>query len=236
MPASNASTSVTEVDELRLDELRLDARSAPAARILARAGTMLDSAAMVGVLSGSILGMGVIATWERVACPVLRALEQLPLDTGQQIAVERMLSRAVSEAFASVLRPEPGVPVRVLLACADDEQHTLALQAFAAAVAEFGMSSCFLGAGMPPRALHSAVRQVRPAVAVVWSQTAATADRAQLLPLLIDRPCRTLVAAGPGWAAVALPDSVVRPTNLSEAVSMILPLITPNAGLRSPKR
>ena len=231
MPASDASTSVAAVDDLRLD-----ASAAPAAHILARAGTMLDPAAMVGVLTGSIRGMGVIATWERVACPVLRALEQLPLDTGEQIAVERMLSRAVAETFASVPRPEPGVPARLLLACADDEQHTLALQAFAAAVAELGLSSCSLGAGMPPQALHSAIRQVRPAVAVVWSQTAATADPAQLLPLLIDRPCRTLVAAGPGWATVALPHTVVRPVSLSEAFGTILPLITPTAGLRLSKR
>lgn len=224
MPASHASTSFDA------DELHLDGRAAPAARILAFAGTALDSAGMAAVLTGSIQGMGVVATWERVACPVLRALEQLPLGTGQQIAVERMLSRAVSEAFAAVPRPETGVPVRVLLACADDEQHTLALQAVAAAVAESGMSSCFLGAGMPPRGLHSAVRRIRPAVAVVWSQTAATADAAQLLPLLIDRSCRTLVAAGPGWTTVALPHDVVRPVDLSEAVRTILRLITPNAG------
>jgi hypothetical protein len=221
MPAPDASTSIAAVDELHLD-----ARAAPAARILARAGTALDSAAMVGVLTGSIRGMGVIATWDRVACPVLRALEQLPFDTGQQIAVERLLSRAVSEAFASVPRPEPGVPVRVLLACANDEQHTLALQAVAAAVAEFGMSSCSLGAGMPPRALRRAVRRIRPVVAVVWSQTPATADPEHLLPLLIDRPCPALVAAGPGWTAVTLPDAVVRPTNLSEAFDTILGLIT----------
>ncbi|GIJ57029.1 hypothetical protein [Virgisporangium aurantiacum] len=221
MSAPDASTWVAEVDELRLD-----ASAAPAARILARAATTLDSAAMVGALTGSIRGMGVIATWDRVASPVLRALEQLPPDTGQQIAVERMLSRAVSEAFAAVPRPEPGVPVRVLLACADDEQHTLALQALAAAVAEFGLSSCSLGAGMPPGALHSAVRRVRPVVAVVWSQTSATADPAHLLPLLIDRPCRALVAAGPGWTAVALPEAVVRPTDLSEAFDTIVGLIT----------
>jgi hypothetical protein len=186
---------------------------------------------MVAVLAGSVQGMGVVATWERVACPVLRGLDQLPLGTGHLIAAERMLSRAVSEAFASVPRPEPGVPVRVLLACAEDEQHTLALQAVAAAVAESGMSSCSLGAGMPPRALYSAVRRVRPAVAVVWSQTAATADPAQLLPLLIDRSCRTLVAAGPGWTTVTLPPDVVRPSNLSEAVGTILHLITQDAEL-----
>lgn len=218
MPVSDASTSVAADDELRLD-----AWAAPAARILAHAGIALAPAAMVGVLTGSIQGMGVIATWDRVACPVLRALEQLPLDTGQQIAVERLLSHAVSQAFAAGPRPEPGGPVRVLLACADGEQHTLALRAFAAAAAEIGMSSCFLGTGMPPDALHRAVRRVRPAVAVVWSQTAATADPAQLLPLLVDRPCRTLVAAGPGWTSVALPDAVVRPMTLFEAVSMILP-------------
>lgn len=93
------------------------------------------------------------------------------------------------------------------------------------------MSSCSLGAGMPPQALYSAVRRVRPAVAVVWSQTAATADAAQLLPLLIDRSCRTLVAAGPGWTTVTLPPDVVRPSNLSEAVGTILHLITQDAEL-----
>lgn len=118
-----------------VDELLLDDRAAPAARILARAATAFDSAAMAEVVTGSIRGMGVIATWDRVVCPVLRALGRLPAYTGQEIAVERLLSRAVFEAFACVPRPE-SVPVRILLACADNEQHTKPLQAVAAAVAE----------------------------------------------------------------------------------------------------
>jgi hypothetical protein len=71
VPAPDAAASVAA------DELHLDENVAPAARILARAGTALDSAAMAAVLAGSVQGMGVVATWERVACPVPRALEQL---------------------------------------------------------------------------------------------------------------------------------------------------------------
>ncbi len=58
---------------------------------------------------------------------------------------------AVLAAVAPATR-RPG-PLRILLACADEEQHSLPLEALAAALAAAGVPTRMLGARVPPRAL-----------------------------------------------------------------------------------
>ena len=50
----------------------------------------------------------------------------------------------------------------ILLACADEEQHSLPLEALAAALAETGVPSRLLGARVPPDALARRGRADRP--------------------------------------------------------------------------
>jgi hypothetical protein len=116
-----------------------------------------------------------------------------------------------------------GARPRVVLACADAEQHTLALEALAAVLAERGFPVRMLGASVPPTSLRRAVAAAEPDVAVVWSQRRVTASP-DGLAVLRRMPVRR-VAAGPGWSAdrlagaqlvTTLPDAV---TTVSEAVS-----------------
>jgi hypothetical protein len=194
-------------------------RAGAAARGLARAGMRLDVPAMREVVTRAVTELGVVRAWDTVICPVLVGIGRRHAATHALIEVEHLISRTVSEALAAVPRPSGGgQPPRVLLACADEEQHSLALEALAAALAEAGVDCRMLGARVPPAALREAAARTGPAAVVVWAQTPATAGTGQLTPLLTGpgRP-RLVAAAGPGWLRGALPSGVVTPDCLADA-------------------
>ena len=198
-------------------------RSGPGARGLARAAMRLDPVGLRDTISRAIATDGVIATWDGMVRPVLVGIGERHAATSGLIEVEHLVSRCVSEALAAVARPPAGTaPPRILLACADEEQHTLALEALAAALAEVGVACRLLGARVPARALVDAVNRTGPAAVVVWSHAPATADPDQITALLAG-PRRPLLAlaVGPGWQPTALPAGVLCPASLGEAVAML---------------
>lgn len=197
-------------------------RAGARARGLARAAMRLDHAAMLSTLGAAVASAGVVSTWDTLVCPVLRGIGTRHARTRNLVDVEHLLSRCVSETLATVPRPTAAHPVAVLLACADEEQHSLPLEALAAALAERGTPSRLLGARVPPSALLAAVRRTGPRVVLIWSHTPATADAAALLALLdLCPPPHTVAAAGPGWRPEELPGAVHTPVTLSEAVRLV---------------
>lgn len=199
-------------------------RAGPAARGLARAAMRLDSMAIGETIAHTLAADGVVATWDGLLRPVLAGIGQRHAATAGLIEVEHLVSRCVSAAFATVARSGAATgPARILLSCADEEQHSLPLEALAAALTEAGVSYRMLGARVPVAALIEAVNRTGPDAVVVWSHTRFTADPAQLFALLA-APRRPLLvlAAGPGWRADTLPAGVVRPVDLAEAVSLAL--------------
>jgi MerR family transcriptional regulator, light-induced transcriptional regulator len=173
----------------------------PQARGLARAALALDGPAIAGMLDRALDSSGVVITWERLAMPVLIALGERSAANGTCIDVEHLLSAQLLAVLAArigrLAEPLNGRPV--LLACADGEEHSLALYALAAALAERGVRTAMLGARTPPRALTGAISRIGPAAAFVWSQTAATGDPAQFAGIARQRPPLRLFTAGPGW-------------------------------------
>ncbi|WP_428962636.1 MerR family transcriptional regulator [Micromonospora fluostatini] len=197
-------------------------RAGPAARGLARAAMRLDAVSIATTIARSLAADGVIATWDRLLRPVLVGIGERHAATSRLIEVEHLFSRCVSEAFAMVTRSGTTTgPARILLSCADEEQHSLPLEALAAALTEAGTAYRMLGARVPPAALVEAVDRTGPAGVVIWSHTRATADPHQLTTLLaVPRRPLLVLAAGPGWRADTLPAGVVRPVDLAEAVSL----------------
>jgi DNA-binding transcriptional MerR regulator len=205
-------------------------RAGPAARGLARAAVRLDASAIRDVLEDAIETRGVVNTWENVIMPVLIGIGERYEATRQLIEVEHLTSRCVTEVFAAVARPSSPRTTRVLLSCADEEQHTLPLEALAAALAESGTGSRLLGARVPADALATAVARTGPEVVVVWSQLPRTADAAQLTGLLVG-PRRPLLvaAAGPGWSHRDLPAEIAVLGSLGEALRVVLAAVGPGA-------
>jgi MerR family transcriptional regulator, light-induced transcriptional regulator len=195
-------------------------RAGPAARGLARAAMRLDGPALRDILEVTLATRGVIEAWNDVIMPVLIGIGARYQETRRFVEVEHLLSRSVTEALSVV--PRSSALPRVLLTAADEEQHTLPLEALAAALAEKGVPTRLLGARVPPRALGDAISRTGPAAVVVWSQTAATADPDQLTALLTGPQRPFLVAAaGPGWAADQLPGEVPLLGGLTDAVQVI---------------
>ncbi|MCO8276410.1 MerR family transcriptional regulator [Actinoplanes sp. TRM 88003] len=193
----------------------------PAARGLARAAMRLDGPAMRDILEMVVNQHGVIRAWEEVAMPVLIGIGERYEATRRFIEVEHMISRTVTEVLGAVRRPDSSASPRVLLAAADEEQHTLPLEALAAALAEAGVPSRLLGARVPPAALADAIDRTGPTVVVLWSQTPVSSDPAQLAQVAAaPHPPLLTAAAGPGWPA-ELPDGVVQLTGLTDAVETI---------------
>jgi DNA-binding transcriptional MerR regulator len=196
-------------------------RAGPAARGIASAAMRLDMPTVRERVSAQISEYGVVRAWTEVLVPVLVGIGERQAATSKLIEVEHLLSRCIGEVLATIARPGPGTPVNVLLACADEEQHSLPLEAMAAALAERGTACRLLGARVPSSTLAQAVRRTGPAVVVIWSHAPETGDPAQLRALL-DLPARPaiIVAAGPGWADV--PSGVLTPATLADAMSIAL--------------
>jgi hypothetical protein len=193
----------------------------PAARGLGRTAMRLDAVGIRQLVGEAVADRGVIGAWDDVIRPVLVAVGERAGATGELVEVEHVLSGCVSAAFAALPRPDRAVPVRLLLACADEEQHSLPIEALAAALTAHGIPARVLGARVPPRALRAAVRRTGPAAVMIWAQVPATADAAPLAELLAGAGRPPLVAAGgPGWDRANLPPGVATPDSLQEAVAL----------------
>jgi methanogenic corrinoid protein MtbC1 len=208
--------------------IALGSQAEPAARGLARAAMHLDGPAMRDILEMVIAQHGVVVAWNQVMMPVLIGIGDRYQATRRFVEVEHLLSRCMTETLGAVRRPDSSsTPPRVLLAAADEEQHTLPLEALAAALAQSGVSTRLLGARVPPAALADAITRTGPDVLVLWSQTPTTGDVNQLTRVATtDHPPLLLAAAGPGWPD-ELPTDVSRLTALPEAVTLIAAAVSP---------
>ncbi|MGC9669457.1 MerR family transcriptional regulator [Planosporangium sp. 12N6] len=192
-----------------------------AARGLGRAALRLDVLGVRDLVAAAVTERGVVDAWDQVLCPVLAAVGERAADSDELVEVEHILSGCVSAVFASLARPPRDRPVRLLLSCTDEEQHSLPIEALAAALAVGGVPARVLGARVPPNALRAAVRRTGPVAVLLWSHARATADPAQLSGLLSGPGRPTVVAAGgPGWDPDTLPPGVVVPATLPDAVEL----------------
>ncbi|MFI1992611.1 MerR family transcriptional regulator [Actinoplanes sp. NPDC020271] len=194
-----------------------------AVRGLTRAAMRLDAPAMRDILRTAIRDRGVIAAWTDVMTPALIGVGERYEATLRFVEVEHLLSRTVTEVLVAV--PHASGSPRVLLAAADEEQHTLPLEALAAALAEGGVPTRMFGARVPSQALLDAIGRTGPAAVVLWSQRTATGEVSQLTRVR-DAPHPPLVvaAAGPGWPQGDLPTGITRLTGLFEAVQLLASL------------
>jgi len=196
--------------------------AAPSVRGLARAAMSLDSIACGQIVRDSLDRRGVVWTWDNLLIPVLIGVGRRWENTGKGIEVEHVLSEAVTAALSGVVSRLRGAvnPRPVILACADDEMHSLPLFAVSAALAERHIAARVLGARVPHDALVSAIRRTGPSVVLVWAYLETERGPGSLADLPVLRPAPTVLAAGPGWGH-DLPEGVTRVTDLVDAVTRI---------------
>lgn len=195
----------------------------PAARGLARAALALDTRECTRILRAAVDVEGVQGAWERLALPVLVALGKRWEATGAGVESEHLLSECVlTVVHGHALAQQARTRAVVLLACAEDEQHSLPVHVLSAALAERGADVRVLGQRTPREALSAAVRRIGPAAVLVYASMAVP-DASQLLALPRMRPAPRLIVGGRGWEDVEMPDGldVVRVGSLSEAVAAV---------------
>lgn len=205
-------------------------RASVAARGLAKAVLAMDATAIRQAITRSVAECGVVQTWDTMLRPVLVAVADRWACTGKGVEVEHLLSecaiRVLDAAHTTGSHPRNLRPV--LLACVPGEWHSLPLSALAAALAEHGVASHLLGAAMPERALHAAVRRCAPAAVVLWA-VAPVPDLNQLVQRLPrTRPgCRWFVA-GPGFTGMDFPQRITPLDSLATAVTAVKTTVTSN--------
>jgi MerR family transcriptional regulator, light-induced transcriptional regulator len=143
-----------------------------------RAAKILDKSFIETVLRKDIAEHGVITSWTEVIVPLLVIVGDEWERTGAGIEVEHMLSevlkRIMREGVPEIKKPKNAQPI--LLAAVGEEVHCLALHALAAALAERGIESFFLGARTPLEAIDAMVRRSAPPAIFLWAQLKHNGD------------------------------------------------------------
>ena len=168
---------------------------------LHRAATILDKSFIETVLRKDIAEHGVIASWTEVIVPLLVIVGDEWERTGAGIEVEHMLSELLKnimgEGVPEIKKPKNAQPV--LLAAVGEEVHCLALHALAAALAERGIESFFLGARTPLEAIDAMVRRSAPPAIFLWAQLKHNGDEKFFREIPAIRPTPRIILGGPGW-------------------------------------
>jgi len=165
------------------------------------AADSLDSLFVETMLRNEIAENGIISAWQEVFVPVLIQVGSAWEKSGKGVEVEHMLTeilkRVLRESSSDIVVPLNARPV--LLASVGEELHSLALHALAAALAERGIETHFLGARTPVEALSSMVSRFAPPAVFLWAQLPVNGDPKFVTELPAVRPAPRIIIGGPGW-------------------------------------
>ncbi|WP_432043049.1 MerR family transcriptional regulator [Streptomyces cadmiisoli] len=209
---------------LRMGDVRQECKG------VARAALRLDAVALDELLMAAIEEHGLVAAWTEVIMPTLQAVGRKWESSGERyVEVEHFLSWHVSGAMRRCAPPVAAdrSGVGVVLACVPGENHTLALEALAAALAERGVPVRMFGGALPVESLVAAVRRTGPAAVGLWAQSRTTASRPLAQHVAgIEWGVRgarrkpVVLTLGPGWAGQSV-SGLPRPPGLAEAVQAV---------------
>ncbi|MFC6149148.1 MULTISPECIES: MerR family transcriptional regulator [Mumia] len=205
--------------------------------VLLAAGARGDTAVMVRHVGRVIARRGVMRAWDEVLVPLLQAAGERWRDPAFGIAGEHLVTEVITTALrGAAVRAEPrtraGRDTDVLLATAEEEQHSLPVAALSAALAESGVASRSLGGRVPAPSMVDEVVRSRPRVAFVWaSMRRADAGLLQTLQQEAAAPLLVLIG-GPGWRRTLVPEPtrevvIEQVADLPRAVARIADAVRP---------
>ncbi len=218
----------------RLIAKGVDARSAATAAMQALVPEPAQAAALLAALFAleeitaarlierHLSHYGVLDTWDSLIRPAFAEIASQQAGGERCIDVEHLLSWTVMSCLQRIPMAPNGTAESALLACAQGDSHTLALEAVRAALSERGHAALMLGAAVPTAAIMDALaRRAKPVTVLLWAQTERTAEVAAVQALRRARPRPHVLVAGPGWESVRLPAAVTYLQSLSDAVERL---------------
>jgi len=194
--------------------------------LLYKSAMKFDQANIEKLIKKSITEIGVESTWIQVIAPLLTEVGDDWVRTGNGIEVEHFLSevlrKILSENLGTIAKPKNARPV--LLACVENEYHSLALAALAAVLAEARIECIYLGARTPQSALNEVIIKSAPPAVFLWAQLSENADHKYVKSIPVIRPAPRILLGGPGWKSskVVLTNKLVITEGLRDAREQIL--------------
>ena len=194
--------------------------------LLFKSAIKFDQGKIEKLIRKSIGEKGVEATWIEVIAPLLNEVGDVWVRTGAGIDIEHFLSEVVrkllSENLGKISSPKNARPV--LLACVENELHSLALLALAAVLAEARIECIFLGARTPQSALNEVITKAAPPAIFLWAQLSENADHKYVKSMPSIRPAPRVLLGGPGWktAKIAASNKLVITEGLRDAREQII--------------
>lgn len=220
-PTINAVTNNNSTHPIRVGGGRTlsMANATSEQRGMARAAMALDGQTVRNIMTAAMNNRGAVRAWEELAAPVLIALGDRWSRVKSGVEIEHITSQGIAEALDVGAVADPiGRPV--LLCCTPNDQHSLALLALRAALAEQQVTAIMLGTQLPQEALVAAAIRLRPRAIVLWASMEAHADLSVLQTVPEHRPPTRLFVAGPGWTGVDPTDGTAKMLpSLSSAVA-----------------
>lgn len=167
-----------------------------------RAAVAGDSRRIARLLGAALDDLGAATAWTDVIAPALIAIGQEWSAGRLEIEAEHLASEVILGELRAYTRRAgeigQGDPV-IVLASAEDDQHSLPVFAMEAALAEAGMGSLVLGAQLPAHSLASVTQRLRPTVVFLWASLARPDEEPLEDVLAATADETTLILAGPGW-------------------------------------
>ncbi len=193
---------------------------------LVRAAKALQADELARCISVQLRRRGAVEAWEEVFAPFLIEIGQQWMLGEFGIASEHLASGVLASelhTFSMHHRSHRPVSARVILTCAEDEQHVLPVFALEAALAQRKTPTLVLGQRMPVKALRRAMLARRPAVVFIWASMAQPVGDAS--NGLDPDVSRHVLLGGPGWSDGAAHSygsvRVERVHDLDQAVSQV---------------
>ena len=167
---------------------------------LFKAAEVLDGKTVETEIRSQISSKGTAVTWTHLLVPLLCKVGDEWERTGEGIAAEHLVTDVLIRILGERIFVEnPRNEVPVLLACIGEEQHSLAITALVASLADENIQVHLLGPRTPVQALAEVVRRCAPPAIFLWKQLPENATLESLKPLPAVRPAPRIILGGPGW-------------------------------------
>ena len=170
--------------------------------LLYRAANALELDMLEERILAEIKEHGISIVWESVLSPLLVRIGKHWEETHEGVEIEHLVSekirRILNESQAKIEKPINSRPV--VLACVENETHSLPLQALCAVLAEVGIQSHFLGARTPAISLNQLIKRTAPPAIFLWASMKELAIVDQINNLPSFRPAPKIILGGPGWS------------------------------------